>query len=123
LLTGGILTNLDIEGGGRIWTQLGDNNADFLQRTVMLDNFDGSVKMFDDPDRNTNDFLMTGIYPINMRNASGMFTRQIDALTAQIIIKCGVNFLAAGPQNLRLVGRRMIPGAVYKVAKAGAASH
>jgi hypothetical protein len=116
LLTNGLLTNIDIEGGGRIWFQLGDNNADVLQRTIMLDNFDGSVKMFDDPDRNTNDPLMTGIYPVNMRNASGMFSRQIDALTAQIIIKLGVNFLAGGPQNVRLFGRRMVPGAVYKAA-------
>lgn len=124
-LTPGILTNIDIEGGGRIWMQSGDNNADSMQRIMTLDQFDGTVQMPDSPLLNTNDQTLAGMYFVNMRDNSGMFTRQIDALTTQIIIKLGVNFLSGGPQNLRLVGRRMVPGAVYKAsppAKAAAAA-
>lgn len=112
--TAGLLNNIDIEGGGRNWTFSGQGNADVQQRIITLDNFDGSVMMPDDPDRNTNNPVISGIYAFNMRDYSGMYTRQIDALTAQIIIKMDVNFLAGGPQNIRLFGRRMVPGAVYK---------
>jgi len=120
LLTPGILTNIDIEGGGRIWTQLGDNNADVIQRIMAMDNWDGSVRQSDDPDRNTNDPLTAGIYPVNMRSHDGMYTRQIDALSAQILIKLGVTYIS-GSQNIRLFGRRMVPGAVFKAAPAPAA--
>lgn len=117
-LTPGILTNIDIEGGGRIWMQSGDNNADAFQRVMSLDNWDGTVQSADSPLLNTNDVTQNGMYLVNMRSNSGMFSRQIDALTTQIIIKLGVNFLGAGAQNLRLVGRRMVPGAVYKATPA-----
>lgn len=139
--TQGILTNIDIEGGGRVWAQLGDNNADVLQRVLTEDNFDGSVPLDDDPRIATwynnnaahtvfvaptsagsptvalpDPFsLLDGIYVIKMRD--GMFTRNIDALTAQIIIKLGVTFIS-GTQNVRLIGRRMVPGSVYKKAPA-----
>lgn len=120
LLTNGLLNNIDIEGGGRIWMQSGEGNADSFQRIETMDQFDGSVMMADDPNLNTNSPTSAGLYLFNMRSHSGMFTRQIDALSAQIIIKLDVNFLAAGPQVCRVVGRRMVPGAVYMKQAASA---
>jgi hypothetical protein len=116
-LVNDVLTNIDIEGGGRIWVPQGDTNANIIQKTFTLDNFDGSVVSPDDPDKNTNTALITGIYGISMRNNSGMYSRQIDSLVAQIISKLAVTYVS-GTQSLRLAGRRMVPGAVYKAPKA-----
>lgn len=116
-LVNDILTNIDIEGGGRVWVPQGDTNAELIQKTFTLDNFDGSVVSSDDPDKNTNTALITGIYGITMRNNSGMYSRQIDSLVAQIISKLAVTY-TSGTQQLRLAGRRMVPGAVYKAPTA-----
>lgn len=110
-----ILLNIDLEGGGRIWTPQGDNNANILQKRTTLANFDGSVVSPDDPDRNTNTALISGIYGITMVNNSGMYSRQIDSLVAQIISKLSVVY-TSGTETLRLAGRRMVPGAVFKAA-------
>ena len=115
LLTAALLNNIDIEGGGRVWLQSGEGNADEFQRTVALSLFDGTASTTDDPTKNTNSIAITGIYPISMKQWGGMYSRMIDALTAQIIAKMDVTY-ASGTQNIRLVGRRMIPGAVYQAA-------
>jgi hypothetical protein len=100
-LSNAIINNIDIEGGGRIWTPAGDNNASTLQRCVTALEFDGSVGLSN----------LTGVYSIGMRD--GMFSRQIDALKAPIIIKLNVTGPGSGHTfNVRLVGRRMVPGAV-----------
>lgn len=101
VLSNAILNNIDIEGGGRIWTPAGDNNASTIQRCVTALEFDGSVGLSN----------LTGVYSIGMRD--GMFSRQIDALKAPIIIKLNVNGPGGGHTfNVRLIGRRMVPGAV-----------
>lgn len=100
-LSNAIINNIDIEGGGRIWTPAGDGNASTLQRCVTALEFDGSVGL-------TN---LVGVYSIGMRD--GMFSRQIDALKAPIIIKLNVTGPGSGHAfNVRLIGRRMVPGAV-----------
>ena len=125
-LSNGVLNNVDIEGGGRIWLPAGDLNADCLQRTKTVDSFDGSVTPTDDPayttEGSTNLFpnQVKGLYLASvMKYQSGMYTRQIDALTSQILMKLNVTFPAASGHtyNIRLVGRRMVPNAVYKAAR------
>jgi hypothetical protein len=142
-LVNNVLSNIDIEGGGRVWMQLGDNNSDAFQRILSDNAFDGTVVHSDDPRTSVytgtvsgNVFVAaasagsptlalpppltydTGIYAQTFR--SGMFTRNIDALTAQIIIKLGVTY-PGSPTNIRLFGRRMVPGAVYHSTKAKSA--
>jgi hypothetical protein len=114
LLVNDALLNIDIEGGGRTWLPQGDNNAEFLQKSVTLRNFDGSVVSPDDPSLNTNTNVITGIYGLSLKNQSGMYSRAVDSLTSQIISKLSVVFANTGPQLLRLAGRRVVPGAVYK---------
>lgn len=116
ILVNDALLNIDIEGGGRTWLPQGDNNADFLQKSVTLRNFDGSVVSPDDPSLNTNTNVITGIYGLSLKNQSGMYSRSVDSLTSQIISKLSVVFANTGPQSLRLSGRRVVPGAVYKKA-------
>jgi hypothetical protein len=114
-LSNALLNNIDIEGGGRNWTIPGDNNADMVQKVLTNDCFDGSVRDATDGNFPTNTFPNTGIYIFSMPwSHDGMFSRQVDALVAQIIMKLNVTFTAGQVNNIRLVGRRMLPGAVYK---------
>ncbi len=100
-----VINNFAIEGGGRIWLAAGDNNAALVQS--------------DD----TQELLMpsqtlTGIYaPVSMLR-NGMFTQAIDALTAPVTVRLGVTFPGVGGHvyNVRMVGRRMVPGAVQRKA-------
>lgn len=108
-----VLNNIDIEGGGRIWTPAGDNNAAEIQRSMTVPLFDGGATVYQD----TNvPGKLAGIYAIPLRD--GMFSRAIDALTDPILIKLNVNLV--GTTNVRLLGRRMIPGAVRRKATAPA---
>lgn len=105
-----VINNFDIEGGGRIWLPAGDKNALMVQRALTVPEFDGSVGLAN----------LHGVYiPVSMRD--GMFSRQIDALQAPILIKLDVNAPAGHTFNVRLIGRRMLPGAVKQSAKVHAA--
>jgi len=102
VLSNAILNNFDIEGGGRVWLASGDNNAAIVQE-------DWTQELLETGQ------TLTGIYaPVSiLRN--GMFTQAIDALTAPVTIKLNVNGPGGGHSyNVRLVGRRMVPGAVQK---------
>lgn len=92
-----VISNIDVEGGGRVWVRQGDNNASFIQTRITQDEFN---------DQNQS---VNGIYLLPLRD--GMFTRGIDALTAPITIKLNVAYQNA-PTTIRLTGRRMIPGGV-----------
>jgi hypothetical protein len=97
-----VINNFDIEGGGRVWLASGDNNAPIVQSDFTQELLEPGQ-------------TLTGIYaPVSiLRN--GMFTQAIDALTAPITIKLNVNGPPGGHSyNVRLVGRRMVPGAVQK---------
>jgi hypothetical protein len=122
-LSNAVLNNIDIEGGGRIWEQSGDNNADAIQKYLVNQCFDGSVRDATDGNFPVNTFPNTGIYvAVSMPwTASGMYSRSIDAIAAQIIAKLNVTFNSV-PTNVRLIGRRMLPAAVYNSATKAAGS-
>ena len=96
-LSNGVINNINVEGGGRIWLPQGDTNAKFVQSRVTR------------PELNDQDQDVTGLYVLPLRD--GMFTRGIDALTAPITIKLNVNAPGTS-RTVRLCARRMIPGAV-----------
>ncbi len=97
-----LVSNFDIEGGGRVWLSSGDNNAAILQS-------DWTQELLETGQ------TLTGLYvPVSLRREK-MYSRTIDALLAPITLKLTVQ----GPTspnltNVRLVGRRMIPDAVHK---------
>jgi hypothetical protein len=94
-----LLNNVNIEGGGRVWLQNGQNNA-----AIVRDDFTQELLQTGQ--------TLTGIYaPVSMLR-NGMFTQAIDALTAPVTIKLNVNLITNGV--VRLIGRRMVPGAVQR---------
>jgi hypothetical protein len=103
-----LVQNFDIEGGGRVWVQSGDNNADMIQQ-------DWTQELLQTGQ------TLTGIYvPCSMLREK-MYSRMIDALLAPITLKLTVQGpTAPNTFTVRLVGRRMIPDAVHaKPGKAG----
>lgn len=96
-LADGVINNIDVEGGGRVWFRQGDANAGFIRHIVSREIMNDSAED------------MTGLYAIPLRD--GMFTRGIDALTAPITIKLDVTYVSPGTV-IRLFGRRMVPGGV-----------
>jgi hypothetical protein len=97
VLSNAIIGNLDIEGGGRVWTPQGDQNAAVLQQIVQY------RSQITDPN-----YVNTGIYPVLLRD--GMFTKGIDSLSSPLSLKLDVTFNTGHTNLIRLVGRRMVPG-------------
>lgn len=101
-----IITNIDVEGGGRNWLPQGDANAGFVRNryTRPLMNDFGNVN------------ALTGIYALPMRD--GLWSRALDATATPIVIKLAVNGPAGGHVfNIRLVGRKLVPGGIKKTIK------
>lgn len=96
VLTNGVILNVNLEGGGRIWTPQGDGNAPFLQRANTTRNFSDAAAP------------TTGIYSLPIRD--GMFSRSIDALNAPVTVR--VNVVGNAANVIRLVGTRIIPGGI-----------
>jgi hypothetical protein len=99
VLTDGMLNNIDIEGGARVWLPQGDGNASILQRAFA--EYRGVIS---DPS-----YAAAGIIPVPLRD--GMFTKSLDALASPITIKLDVTFTAGHSNVIRLIGRKMVPGA------------
>jgi hypothetical protein len=97
VLSNAIIGNLDIEGGGRVWTPQGDQNAAVLQNIVQY------RQQITDPN-----YVNTGIYPITLRD--GMMTKAIDSLSSPLSLKIDVTFNSGSTNLIRLIGRRMVPG-------------
>jgi hypothetical protein len=105
--------SFDMSSGSRIWLQLGDSNADYLQSRTR-DLYDGSMFNVDDP---------TAPAPTVSKSVRGQFaltrlgkhqqllTKAPEALTSQLLIKVAVT--ATGTTMLRLFGRKVVPGGVY----------
>jgi len=91
------ISNIDIEGGGRVWLPQGDNNAVVLQNAVRY------RTVVTDPG-----YVSTGIYPIPLRD--GMFTKAMDSLSSPLSLKLNVTFTGGSTNLVRLIGRRMVPG-------------
>lgn len=102
--TNGLLNNINLEGGGRVWLPQGEQNARVI-RTAAAE-YRGLITAPDQPTTVGAGYNSTGIYPVTLRD--GMFTRAIDSLSSPITIKLDVNLLTGG--IVRLVGRRMVPG-------------
>lgn len=100
-LSDAVINNINIEGGGRVWLPQGDGNGPAVKH------------LYTAPEYNDQTQDITGLYALPLRD--GMFTRGIDALKAPITIKLDVN--APGSSRLiRLLVRRMVPGAVQRMA-------
>lgn len=102
VLSNAILNNVNVEGGGRVWLPQGDQNA-FVLQTALAE----QRGVISDPSYNS-----VGIFPLPLRD--GMFTRAIDSLASPISIRLNVTFNAGHSNNVRLIGRRVVPGASGK---------
>jgi len=91
------ISNLDIEGGGRVWLPQGDSNAAVIQNIVQY------RSQVTDPN-----YVNTGIYPILLRD--GMFTKGMDSLSSPLSLKISVTFTSGSTNLIRLIGHRMVPG-------------
>lgn len=101
-LADGIINNINIQSGSQQWLLKGENNAPAIRQSMSKSNRNRAIS---DPNQ---DF--TGIYAIPLRD--GMFTRGFDARFAQLTMSLDV--VAGAATNIRLVGRRMIPGGIYQ---------
>lgn len=100
-LAAGIVNNISISSGGQVWLQKGEANAAGVQDLFAKRNnraITGDGQTF------------TGIYAIPLRD--GMFTRGYDQRFSPPLITLDVT--AGAATVIRLVGRRMIPGGIYK---------
>ena len=100
-----VLNNWSITVGGQTWTFQGGTNASAIRRLYGYSN--GLVIT----DQNA---VLTGLYALPMRDQS--FLRGFDARFAPITMTLNVHSVSA-TSNLRLMGRRIVPGAVYTAAK------
>jgi hypothetical protein len=101
-LTDGIITNIDVEGAGRFWLPQGESNAQFVRQRYTRPEF---------WDHNTD---LTGIYILPLRD--GLWSRALDAVAQPIVIKLAVTSLSA-TSLVRLVGRKLVPGAIKKTER------
>lgn len=110
-LTAGIVNNISIQNGSQTWTLQGENNAANLKYMFARDNYrqQSGAKFFGLP---AND--LTGVHAFPLRD--GMFTRGFDCRYSPMIITLNVTSLSATTQ-IRLGGRRMIPGGIYQRPK------
>jgi hypothetical protein len=129
VLTNTIVNSIDLSSGSRSWLQNGDLNADFIQRTITQRQYDGnSVFNVDDPVAvslgATSAVTVVGQYCIErLGKLQGLLTKAPDALVSQLLIRINETFTSgSGPQQLRLFGRKLVPGGVYKAPKTGTAT-
>lgn len=97
VLSNAIITNIDIEGGGRVWLPQGEQNAITIQNMVKY------RSQITDPA-----YVSTGLYPILLRD--GMLTKAIDSLSSPLSLKLSVTFNGGHTNLVRLIGRRMVAG-------------
>jgi hypothetical protein len=99
-----VLNNVDIDGGGRYWLPKGEGNAKFIREVFTKEAF-----------ANPNSTL-TGIYAIPLRD--GLWSRALDAVSGPIQLVLDVN--NPGTTQVRIIGRKIIPGAVKKTSRSKA---
>jgi len=106
-LSDAIINNIEIEGGGRYWLNLGELNADFIRQVYTKPNF---------YDPNGGAHGLTGVYVLPLRD--GLWSRALDATDTPVVIKLGVVGPGAGHTfNVRLIGRKVVPAGIKKTIK------
>lgn len=100
-----ILNNVAIFNGANAWFSKGENNADALRYAFASRN----DRLLQSPQN------VTGLYAIPVKDR--MFTRAFDARFSPLTISLDVTSISA-TSNIRLVGRRMLPGGIYSKPKA-----
>jgi len=111
----------DLSSGSRIWLQLGDTNADYLQRRTR-ELYDGSMFNVDDPNATpTTSKTVYGQFALTrLGKRQQLLTKAPEALTSQLLVKVAVT--ATATTQLRLFGRKIVPGGVYSKPKAQSSS-
>jgi len=104
VMVDGILNNISIFNGAQTWLAKGEGNALGFAYAFTRNN-DRAILFPLSPSPSVPD----GVYGLPMRD--GMFSRCFDARYAPLTISLDVT--AGAATNLRLVGRRMLPGGVY----------
>lgn len=126
ILSNNIANSFDLSSGSRSWLMNGDLNADFIQRSMTHPIYDGnSVFTSDDPVAYAGAQKVTGQYALTrLCKLQGLLTKAPDALVSQLLIRVNETFTGTtGFQQLRLFGRKVVPGGVYKApAKGGSGS-
>jgi hypothetical protein len=112
-----LIQNISIQGGGRTWLQEGQNNASFIRQRY-------TKPLFFDPNGGAHG--LTGIYVLPLRD--GLWSRAIDATSTPIILKLAVlqgagGFVAGHTYNIRVCGRKIVPGGIKKTVKGASGQH
>lgn len=109
----------DLSSGSRIWLQLGDSNADYIQRRTR-ELYDGSMFNVDDPTATpTASKTVYGQFALaRLGKRQQLLTKAPEALTSQLLCKVAVTSTAT--TQLRLFGRKIVPGGVFTKQKAQA---
>jgi hypothetical protein len=109
--------SFDMSSGSRIWLQLGDTNADYIQRRTR-ELYDGSMFNVDDPTATpTATKTVYGQFALaRLGKRQPLLTKAPEALTSQLLIKVAVTTTATS--QLRLFGRKIVPGGVYTAPSA-----
>lgn len=103
----GILNNVSIKQGGQTWFEKGEGNAAAIRYAFLERNNRLATSLIK---RAT----VPGLFPIPLKDR--MFTRGFDARYSPLTVSLDVTSLSA-TSNIRLVGRRMLPGGIYSKAK------
>lgn len=106
-----LIQNISVQGGGRTWLQEGQTNASFVKQTY-------TKPLFYDPNGGAHG--LTGLYVLPMRD--GLWSRSLDATATPIILKLAVlqgagGFVAGHTYNVRVCGRKIVPGGIQKTIK------
>jgi hypothetical protein len=91
-----LINGITVQSAGRIWTPQGDKNAQMIQNWNRETHVNNAAES------------LAGTYFIPALR-DGLVSRSIEAITDRVEIKLDVTF-AAGPSNVILRGRRIIPG-------------
>lgn len=99
-----VLNNVDIDGGGRYWLNKGEGNAKFIREVFTKEAFANPAT------------TLTGIYALPLRD--GLWSRALDAVSGPIQLVLDVN--NPGTTQVRIIGRKIIPGGIKKTVKSAA---
>jgi len=123
-LSNAIANSFDLSSGSRSWLANGDLNADFVQRSLTQRIYDAnSVFQTDDPNAYASAVKVTGQYALTrLCKLQGLLTKAPDALVSQLLIRVNETFTSGHTQQLRLFGRKVVPGGVYKAPAQAAGS-